>query len=300
MKPAAAIENFFSAATDRILARWPRRAAAARRLATAALVSHRGEHDNRRVFENTLAAFDRAAAAGVWGLELDVRWSADRQPVVFHDPDLRRLAANPMRLCQATLSRLRAVFAPLATLAEVVARYGGRCHLMIEIKSEVYPDPPVQSAILAQVLSPLRPAADYHLMSLDPAMFRHLGFVPRRCLVPIAWGGVAAFSRLALERGYGGVAGHFGLVGRRCLERHHRHGQQVGCGMVDSPRGVYREVDRGVDWIFSNRAAPLARICGARRRRNDPHTHDAPVSGRDVFRGPRSCRSSTEGKSDGH
>ncbi len=261
MKISPHLERFFTLATDTALARWPRPAPASWRLAGARIVSHRGEHDNRQVFENTLAAFDQAVAAGVWGIEFDLRWTADGQAVVFHDPDFRRLAGCPMRLADATLAELRALFPPLPTLVEVVARYGKRCHLMIEIKAEPYPDPLIRSATLAHLLSPLAPVADYHLMSLDPGMLRHLGFVPRSCLVPIAWADVKAFSRLAFECGYGGVAGHFLLVGSRAIARHHQHGQAVGCGMVESRRCLYREIDRGVDWIFSNRAVELKSIC---------------------------------------
>ena len=254
-------ERTYVAAADAALARIPRSVPDSGRLAAVCIVSHRGEHDNQNFYENTLPAFDRAAAAGVWGLELDLRWTADRQPVVFHDPDLRRLTGQSMRLAEATLAELRRVFPPLATLPEVVARYGRRHHLMIEVKAEPYVAPSVQSAMLADLLSPLTPAADYHFMSLDPAMFRYLGFAPRACLVPIAWAHVGAFSRLALARGYGGVAGHFLLVGRSRIARHHRFGQRVGCGMVASPRCLYREVSRGVDWIFSNCAVHLAGVC---------------------------------------
>ena len=56
--------------------RWiPRMRPSRAALEACKIVSHRGEHDNRRVFENTLAAFDAAAAAGCWGLEFDVRWT---------------------------------------------------------------------------------------------------------------------------------------------------------------------------------------------------------------------------------
>jgi len=49
------------------------------------IVSHRGEHDNKIVKENTLAAFDRVLHQGIWGIELDIRWTKDLQPVVIHD-----------------------------------------------------------------------------------------------------------------------------------------------------------------------------------------------------------------------
>ncbi len=251
------LEAVFQALADRYVATRPTAEPSSARLAAARIVSHRGEHDNRLVPENALAAFDRADLAGVWGLELDLRWTADGRPVVFHDEDLRRLAGCRRRLCDLTLRRARSIFPSLATLPEVVARYGRRRHLMIEVKNEVYRDFHLKTAALADTLAPLEPVRDYHLLSLDPKLFAYLGFAPPRALVPIAWGSATAFSRMALERGYGGVCGHFLLVGQAMLQRHHRHHQQVGCGMVASARGLYREICRGTDWIFSNRAAAL-------------------------------------------
>ena len=55
------------------------------------IISHRGEHDNKMVYENTIPAFDRVNEAGVWGIEFDIRWTKDLKPVVFHDRDLPRV-----------------------------------------------------------------------------------------------------------------------------------------------------------------------------------------------------------------
>ena len=46
----------------------PRRRPARQALQDCKIISHRGEHDNRRVRENTLAAFAPVAAAGCWAM----------------------------------------------------------------------------------------------------------------------------------------------------------------------------------------------------------------------------------------
>ncbi|GAC1603289.1 MAG: glycerophosphodiester phosphodiesterase [Acidimicrobiales bacterium] len=61
------------------------------------ILAHRGAHgpEHPDVRENTLRAFEIAAGVGIDGVELDVRWSADRQLVVHHDaalPDGRVIA----------------------------------------------------------------------------------------------------------------------------------------------------------------------------------------------------------------
>ena len=61
------------------------------RLMDCRIISHRGEHDNRNVFENTLKSFDKALESGIFGIEFDLRWTKDLKPVVFHDGNTKRL-----------------------------------------------------------------------------------------------------------------------------------------------------------------------------------------------------------------
>src|SRR5262245_46784488 len=50
------------------------------------ILSHRGFHlGAANIHENTCAAFERALAAGVDGIETDIRLSADGVPILFHD-----------------------------------------------------------------------------------------------------------------------------------------------------------------------------------------------------------------------
>lgn len=60
------------------------------------LIAHRGA--SHAAPENTLEAFHLGLAEGAHGLELDVRLSADGQPVVFHDAELERLTGTPGQL----------------------------------------------------------------------------------------------------------------------------------------------------------------------------------------------------------
>ena len=53
--------------------------------------AHRGHRPSPEIQENTLAAFRRAKADGAKMVECDIQLSADRQAIVFHDEDLKRL-----------------------------------------------------------------------------------------------------------------------------------------------------------------------------------------------------------------
>ncbi|MEE4111213.1 MAG: glycerophosphodiester phosphodiesterase family protein [Desulfobacteraceae bacterium] len=258
------VERMFHRLVDGVYRRWPRPAPPSHRLRSCRIVSHRGQHDNRSRFENTLAAFDAAFDAGVWGIELDLRWTRDQVPVVFHDPDTRRLFDEDARIDHMALATIQERFPSIPTLSEVIDRYGGRLHLMMEIKNDPNLAPAVQSRRMQKQLEALSPGKDFHLMGLHPALFGHFAFLPARAFVPIARMRIDRFSRMTEANRWGGIAGHYLLATQGLITRHHRLGQGVGTGFADSRRCLFREVTRGVDWIFSNRAAEMQAICGRR------------------------------------
>ena len=258
------VERIFHRLVDRVYRRWPRPAPPPHLLRSCRIISHRGEHDNHSRFENTLAAFDAAVDAGVWGIELDLRWTLDRVPVVFHDPDTRRLFDEDARIDSMPLATIQERFTLIPTLSEVIDRYGGRLHLMMEIKNEPYPAPAVQSRRMQKQLEALSPGKDFHLMGLHPALFGYFAFLPARAFLPIARIRIDRLSRMATANQWGGIAGHYLLATKGLIARHHRLGQGVGTGFADSRRCLFREVARGVDWVFSNRAAEMQAICTQR------------------------------------
>ncbi|WP_193222337.1 glycerophosphodiester phosphodiesterase family protein [Alkalilimnicola sp. S0819] len=69
------------------------------------LIAHRG--DIGRYPENTLEGLRAAAEAGAQGVELDVQFSRDGEPVVIHDPDLRRIGGGREQVQALSLEQLR-------------------------------------------------------------------------------------------------------------------------------------------------------------------------------------------------
>ena len=254
------IERLLLRCVDSIFKLWPRHSPEPDALRACKIVSHRGEHDNIDVYENTFAAFDRALAQGTWGIEFDVRWTRDLQPVVVHDPDLKRVFGIETTIAEVEFDELRGHCPAVPRLSEVVARYGRQMHFMVELKEEIYPDPGRQNAIFKDCFAPLKPGADYHLMSLTPHMFDLITFVPPSIFIPIAGLDMARFSKLALEKKYGGVAGHYLLLTDAVLKKHRQKDQRVGTGYPGSKNCLLREINRGVEWIFSNNADELQEI----------------------------------------
>jgi len=260
MRVQALLEQWLLQRVDQWVARGRPQRVAVRRLAAARIVAHRGVYDNRLIYENTMAAFEPFQDAGGWGIELDVRWTRDWVPVVSHDPDGRRLFGVPRPIADMDLMTLQQLLPKVPTLAAVIARFGGHLHLMVEIKSERRSDLTRQRDILARHFEHLTPGRDYHLLSLDPDLLHRLRFDPAGVCVPIAQINLRRVNRMAQAKAWGGMAGHYALIGRRHIDALHRRGYQVGTGYINSYNCLVREVARGVDWLFSDQALILQRM----------------------------------------
>lgn len=254
------LEKLFHLTADTICAIWPRSTPDANQLRTCKIVSHRGEHDGTTIIENTLAAFDAAAGQGVWGIELDIRWTADLIPVIFHDQDLQRIFGSPTRINDTTFADLGKEAPLIPSLEEVIRCYGKKLHLMAEIKAEDYPDPANQKQTLSRIFSDLTPGEDYHFLTLQPSMFRYVDFVPPSTYIAVAQLNLKEMSGEALQKGYGGVAGHYLFMKDELIRTHKTNQQEIGTGYISSKNCVFREINRGVDWIFSNQAVKIQQI----------------------------------------
>ncbi len=229
-------------------------------LQSCKIISHRGEHDNITVLENTLPAFDLARDNGVWGIECDIRWTRDLVPVISHDPDGQRIFKDPVRISSLTAAELRARLPQIPTLAELVQYYGGNTHLMIEVKDEPYPQPDQQKQALQSILAPLAPGKDYHFLALDPELFEKVDFLPPEYHFTVAELNVRKLSQHALTQGLGGLTGHYLLLNNDLKSRHEAVGQRIGTGFIASKYCLFRELNRGIEWIFSNHAVKIQKI----------------------------------------
>ena len=142
--------------------------------------AHRGLHDAAAgIPENSLAAFDRAIAAGV-GIELDVRLSRDGDVVVFHDELLDRLTDKSGPVYARNREQLRGIHIAgtanrIMTLHDTLIHIGGRVPVLIEAKTSGIPQyQPVCFAIRRALEGYQSPCA---VMSFDSRLtgwfFRH-------------------------------------------------------------------------------------------------------------------------------
>ncbi len=129
--------------------------------------AHRGLHGEGRA-ENTLSAFRAAVDAG-YGIELDVRLSADGELVVYHDPDLSRLTEDKEKVNKRTaeeLSRLKigGTNDTVPTFREVLEIVDGKVPLLVEIKEEAGES--AVTAKTAEILSEYK--GDFIVESFNP------------------------------------------------------------------------------------------------------------------------------------
>jgi len=253
------IENAFFRASDFLSEKLPRPKPTPDKFINARLISHRGIYDNRRVYENTLPAFDQAKADGIWGIEFDIQWTRDMQPVVSHDPDCRRLFKENVSIGELSLKAVKSRFPMIPPLTDVIQRYGGALHLMAEIKPHFVASKRLNE-VLSELFSSLQPARDFHLLSLHPQLFSAISFIPPETMIPISETNAAAVSDMVLQRGYGGMAGHYMLLQDNSLRKLARNRLPVGTGFINSKNCLYREVNRGVTWLFSNRATEIQKF----------------------------------------
>ncbi len=240
---------------DRCIAYVPRQRPLKKESSNASLIAHRGAHDDAlSIKENTLAAFDRALNLGCQGIEFDVHATADHVLVVNHDPTLKRLWGHDVAINQLSFEALRTLAPALPSLTEVVERYSKRMHLFIELKA-----PFKNSNELANILQRLAPCVDYHLLCLNEAVFTTLALFPKESLLLVpTFNNVNKFCKLSLQHCYGGILGHYLLLGHRQIKQMQTAKQLVGVGFVDSKFSLYRELNRGIPLLFTNNAAIMA------------------------------------------
>ncbi len=253
------LQHFTMRTVDHLFAIVPQTRPSQRQLNVCKIISHRGEH-NTQIKENTCDAFDRILAEGIWGLECDIRWTRDLVPMIHHDVSTDRVFGQPIVIQDTSFEELRTRIPEIPTLEELIQRYGKKLHLMIEVKTEIYPEPDQQKQILRNLLQNLSAGDDYHFISLNPDMFSYVDFVPKSAMLPVSEINFSSLSEITLNRNLGGLTGHFVLLHRRLQQRHEAAGQKIGVGFPTSKNALFSVLKRDIEWVFTNDALKLKKI----------------------------------------
>ncbi|MEF3118336.1 glycerophosphodiester phosphodiesterase [Streptomyces chrestomyceticus] len=217
-----------------------------------AVIGHRGAPYDHR--ENTLASLRAALVAGADAVEIDVRLTADRVPVLLHDPTLERLWGHDRRLSSLTYSQVAEVTAggvpTLRAALALTAEYPS-ARALIDL-----PDPAAAQAAVFEVHESGATDRVYYcggglsmlaVRAADPA-----------AELALSWCRTAPPRPELLARvrprwlNY-----HFGLVTEGLVERAHDDGYLFAAWTTDTPRTARRLKRAGVDAVTTNRVSAV-------------------------------------------
>jgi len=208
------------------------------------LLGHRGARANQSIAENTIASFDRALADGCDGFEFDLRLTADGSAVVCHDSNV-----NGLEIASAPSAKLPP---EIPRLTEVLARYQDRAFLDIELKvaglekttvSTLHARPPRRGFVVSSFL----PEVLRTIHAEDAAI--PLG------LICETGSQLALWTELSLEY----VVPHHSLLDVPLMEKLSAAGKKILVWTVNSPDGMRRFREAGVDGIISDDTRLLCR-----------------------------------------
>ncbi|MDI9256492.1 glycerophosphodiester phosphodiesterase [Flavobacterium sedimenticola] len=94
-------------------------------------IGHRGAKGHAP--ENSLVSFQKAIELGVDMIELDVRLSLDKVPIVIHDETIDRTTSKTGLVTDYSAKELRQVDIP--TLLDVFTLVNNRCEINVELKT---------------------------------------------------------------------------------------------------------------------------------------------------------------------
>ena len=138
------------------------------------LCAHRGLHSKEKGLpENSLGAFAEAVRLG-YGMELDVRMSADGNLFVIHDNNTARVTGENLDIDKSTGEQIKALRLEgtqyaIPEFSEVLSLVGGRVPLIIELKTEKNNCKALGEAVFEQLEGY---KGDYVIESFDPRMVR--------------------------------------------------------------------------------------------------------------------------------
>ena len=246
------IERLLNSTVNSWFKYWPRPTPSVKRLESAKIIAHRGAHLETPHIENTLAAFEAAFQAQAWGIEFDIQFSKDHEALIHHDAHLGRLFGRPdLKISEERARHIQDQFPEILSLSELTEKLGGKIHFMIEIKTDLRKSPEAVNA-LNQALGKLQAGKDFHFMGLNPPYLEPLHHFGKKHLIDIMWVNPKKTFKYCFELDHGGVAGHYLLLNRRNLERLRSVNKFFGVGFPESENSLYRELNRGIDFIFTD------------------------------------------------
>ena len=216
------------------------------------IVAHRGWH-NGEIKENTLKAFSVAVEKNLFGIEFDVRWTKDLVPIIHHDLNLKKNFGIDKEIGELSFEELRELCPDIPKLSEVIDQFGKKICFFIELKKEKWKDLNMQKDILAKELSRLRPGVDFYFMVLSKSVLLDFNlYSNKEVAVLVSIFNPREMLEVAIELDVKALTGHFLLLSESIHNKCKAHKIILGTGYTRSKNVMVRELNRGVNWQFTN------------------------------------------------
>jgi glycerophosphoryl diester phosphodiesterase len=223
------------------------------------IIAHRGASAEKP--ENTLAAFRRALALRVDGIELDVHITSDGVPVVFHDDKLKRLTGVKGRVTACTwaeLAKLRVRGTePIPRLVDVLRLTRQRAVVQIELKAGVAVAPVIAAVKAARAVGWVI------LASFDAPLVREAGeLAPKipRMLISESRRGPAAILRQLAGCGALGLSFNYRRIPSAAWVQYFQlRGYSVWAWTVNDSAAAERLAGWGIDALLGDDPALMRR-----------------------------------------
>jgi glycerophosphoryl diester phosphodiesterase len=218
---------------------------------------HRGTR--RRAPENTLESFQLAEKEGVDGIELDVRMTLDKEPVIIHDPEFRTNGGVKHKVSCLTLKEALALGIP--SLEAVLGAVSTRMAINIEIKA----DPDMTRSEIRKLVSAVARILERYpdrkipvISSFHPrAIDRIKELIPH---IPAGW----LIKPLMLHKGsprhFDYIHPHFILINPLFVLFHKIRGRKIFAWTVNNPLLALWFALLGVDGLITDCPGPLLKL----------------------------------------
>lgn len=208
--------------------------------------------------ENTLKAVEMGIWAGADIVEVDARSTRDGKIIVFHDPDLSRLARVEKKIGDVAYEWLRGNISiggePIPLLEEVVEHVKGRVGLFIEVK-----EPRITRRVL-EILEAHRILEDAAVISFFDEVLVEAKTINPRMVTGLIYSRPPGRILDAEKLGARIVLPNYRIASRKANAFAHRLGLRVVAWTINDEENMVKAYENGVDGIATDYPDKASRL----------------------------------------
>ncbi|MDR2628022.1 MAG: glycerophosphodiester phosphodiesterase [Dysgonamonadaceae bacterium] len=227
------------------------------------IIAHKGYWDTKGSTENSLAALDKAAEAGFYGSEFDVRFTSDRVPVIHHDAKIQGLTIETTPYSQIKNFKLKNG-ETLPTLWQYLDRGKGKnIQLILEFKSFDLE----AIAFVVTMVKEMEMEKQVEYLSFDPPVCREIIRLSPSSPVTLLLTGSGKYPPAKLkEWGFTGIDCEQGFLRQnpQWISDVRAEGLTINVWTVNDPAQMMEFLLQEVDFITTDKPLLLQQITGSK------------------------------------